>query len=177
MTAILRKENPERNERNATKIVQVKMEEEKVGKCEACDLNNLSPNELKAHLVSTLHHFKVESSKSEQKVHYVIPEANRGFQIMLGSGWKSNKGLGPPGKSGKLFPVKTVLKRDRYGLGLPEAAKDKKVTHFQPFDVQSVKNPKTIERQEREATLSKKARAKRKAVEKVKETNFRREFL
>ena len=40
------------------------------------------------------------------------------------SGWQRNKGLGPPGKTGKLFPVKSALKRDRHGLGL-EAEDDK----------------------------------------------------
>ena len=61
--------------------------------------------------------------------------------MMLNSGWQSNKGLGPQGKeSGKLYPVRTELKRDRHGLDFKK--NDKKVTHFQAFDVNSVKKPK-----------------------------------
>ena len=99
--------------------------------------------------------------------------------MMLHSGWQSNKGLGPQGKeSGKLYPVRTELKRDRHGLDFKK--NDKKVTHFQAFDVNSVKKPKNDdedERTERQNTLSKRLQNKQKQKSKNREIDFRREFL
>ena len=101
--------------------------------------------------------------------------------MMLHSGWQSNKGLGPQGKeSGKLYPVRTELKRDRHGLDFKK--NDKKVTHFQAFDVNSVKKPKNDdedgnERTERQNTLSKRLQSKQKQKSTNREIDFRREFL
>ena len=90
----------------------------------------------------------------------------------------SFSGLGPPGKeSGKLFPVKTALKRDRHGLGLEKT--EKKVTHFEPFDVKSVKKPEKCksERIERQSTVSKKMELRKKQKDRQLEIDFRRDFL
>jgi len=156
-----------------------KLAEPKDQQCDLCQIENLSKSDLKAHVSSTVHQFKFQSQSSgSQKVHYVIPEANRGFQMMLDSGWERNKGLGPHGKSGKLYPVKTALKRDRTGLGLDEEGAKKKVTHFEPFDQKSVENPKkNSERIERHTTLSKKLQSRKLHREKQKEVDFRREFM
>jgi len=55
---------------------------------------------------------------------------------MLGSGW-DKKGLGPTG-SGKLYPVKTVLKKDRRGLGMAsEDGAQKKGNSFCCFVLQA----------------------------------------
>jgi len=62
---------------------------------------------------------------------------NRGYRLMEKSGWDGVSGLGKEGKKGKLFPPKTVLKRDKKGL----AEGDKKlarVTHFGPNDEESI---------------------------------------
>lgn len=66
---------------------------------------------------------------------YGIPETNRGFQMLLRSGWDREKGLGPQ-KEGHKFPVKTVLKQDRLGLGLGEGKA--RVTHFSAHDRKAV---------------------------------------
>ena len=47
----------------------------------------------------------------------MIHEANRGYQMMLSGGLDKKSGLGPS-RSGKLYPVKMILKQDRHGLGL-----------------------------------------------------------
>ena len=107
-----------------------------------------------------------------------IPAFLRNIYPWLNSGWESNKGLGPPGKSGKLFPVKTSLKRDRQGLGLEKS--EKKVTHFQPFDTNSVKKvPKKNEhdRIERNSTVSKRNQTQVMNKQRQSEVDFRREFL
>ena len=66
---------------------------------------------------------------------YGIPESNRGFQMLLRSGWDRDRGLGPQ-RQGHKFPVKTVLKQDRLGLGLGEAKA--RVTHFSAHDKKAI---------------------------------------
>ena len=56
--------------------------------------------------------------------------------MMVDQGWDRDRGLGHEGREGKKFPVKTVLKRDRLGLGHGETGKAK-VTHFGPGDTRS----------------------------------------
>ena len=103
----------------------------------------------------------------------MIPEANRGFQMMVNTGWEK-KGLGPTG-SGKLFPVKTVLKRDRTGLGFEGDQSPARVTHFDANDVSSVTDLQS-KRHERESTFQKRKKCKEVSKEKLKEVQFRREF-
>ena len=155
------------------KIKTSKPKKPKNLKCELCDVDGLDEDQYKSHLASMVHQYK-EGTNKELKVHYGIPEANRGYQLMLQSGWESNKGLGPK-QDGKLFPVKTALKRDKKGLGLDKT--EKKVTHFQSFDVTSVQNPHKAGRIERAQTMKKRVQAKHKCKQTMKEIDFRREFL
>ena len=154
--------------------------------CELCCVTFQSDRLSRQHFTSTIHLLNLEKKEIEDnggnpKVHYGIPQANRGFQMMLSKGWDSNVGLGPSGK-GKLYPVKTVLKRDKHGLGLetsdsePRTCKKAKVTHFGPYDLSSVKSKQTDMRTESTSTLSKKERIKKTNKSKIKERDFRREF-
>ena len=113
---------------------------------------------------------------SEVGTIYGISEANRGFQMMLGKGWNKEKGLGADGQ-GKKFPVKTVLKRDRRGVGA-EGANVARVTHFDAFDSKAIEKPKKdpSQRLEREATLSKRKQAELKRKSARKEVRLRREL-
>ena len=83
------------------------------------------------HLYSCQHH-------GSNVVPYGIPESNRGFQMLLRSGWNPEKGLGSH-KQGHRFPVKTVLKQDRLGLGVPGGSGKAKVTHFSAHDQEAVR--------------------------------------
>lgn len=92
--------------------------------CSECkqSVENMS---FKTHISSTVHNFHV-ASKRKMPTLYGIPESNKGFQILVKSGWNKEEGLGPSGEGHK-FPPKTILKQDRTGLG---ARKYKsKVTH------------------------------------------------
>ncbi len=158
-----------------------KVKEIREFKCEECSVSDLTKSEYKSHLGSTTHQLKAGKAMGEKpKVHYGIPEANRGYQMMLKKNWESNAGLGPEGKKGKLYPVKTVLKQDRHGLGLEEDPQKKKakVTHFSAFDKTSVKNPGASSlRTERATTLSKRQFERQKQKIRRKEVDFRREFM
>lgn len=82
--------------------------------CKVCkqDVENTT---LKKHLSSTVHNFH-SSSKRRMHTLYGIPESNKGFQILVRSGWDKEGGLGPSG-DGHKYPPKTILKQDRTGLG------------------------------------------------------------
>lgn len=138
--------------------------------CEAC--NQAFTNQ-KTHLKSIAHLLSSgELHNTEGKVHYGIPESNRGFQLMLKTGWDKSSGLGPDGQ-GKKFPIKTVLKRDRQGVGNERDKKLARITHFAPFDLTAVEGQK---RAERVATVERKEQFKRKSKETRKEIKYRRQL-
>jgi len=138
--------------------------------CESCKFHFQSSRDLHeksiAHLVST-------AQFGDDKIHFGIPESNKGFQLMLKGGWDKSSGLGPDGKGHK-FPVKTILKRDKLGLGNDKERKAARITHFGPFDSAAVEGPST--RQEREVVVRRREAAKQRTKERRKEINFRREF-
>lgn len=82
--------------------------------CKECK-QNITKSTYKKHLSSTVHNFSL-STKRKMMTMYSIPESNKGFQIMVKSGWDKEVGLGPSGHGYK-YPPKTILKQDRTGLG------------------------------------------------------------
>ncbi len=131
------------------------------------------------HKSSTVHLFNCQHKPTSTM--YYIPESNVGFQLMMKEGWDKEKGLGRDGL-GQKFPVKTILKRDRKGLGAAdredEAAKAR-VTHFKPFDVQAVKRPRQEEEKKlrvRSNTLNKRQKKQSHKREKDLERDFRQSF-
>lgn len=124
----------------------------------------------KQHVSSTVHLFNMKLKPASTIYH--IPENNPGFQLMLQAGWDKETGLGPDG-SGLKYPIKTILKRDRSGLGAGKELKAK-VTHFGPGDEAAIQNVKrrTL-RTMRSSTLSKKARKAQQINDRSWETNFR----
>lgn len=104
--------------------------------CAVCDSNMAEANRDR-HLVSTLHRFNEKNAHKFAR-HFGIPDSNVGFRMMLRQGWNRQSGLGPQ-KDGHLYPVKTVIRKSRSGLGTrqPNTAK---VTHFRPFDANAVKS-------------------------------------
>ncbi|KAK0168469.1 hypothetical protein PV327_002265 [Microctonus hyperodae] len=119
-----------------------------VEKNEQCQVNNYKMHEfycsickatfketnVKEHEASVLHIFNT-NPKLPDPIYGISPQ-NRGYQIMVNNGWEKSKGLGPSG-SGLKYPVKTVLKRDRKGLGHKSNAQAR-VTHFQSGDTNAV---------------------------------------
>jgi len=87
--------------------------------------------------------------------------------MLQGGGWDETSGLGPTGK-GQKYPVKTVLKRDRCGLGCTASSSKARVTHFAANDNDAVKT----------VVSAGAGKTKTKAVERDKnlEIEFRRSF-
>ena len=112
--------------------------------CEVCKMNvpmaDMRGNESEAvnHRTSTLHQF---SCQHKPRVSfYGIPQSNRGYQLLLKGGWDPEGGLGSR-KQGQKYPIKTVLKQDRLGLGVSTKETSRpRVTHFSAFDEDAVKS-------------------------------------
>lgn len=102
-----------------------------------CDLCNQKFKEItkNKHRCSTLHQLNI-GNKYKYSTRYGIPDSNRGFQLMIKQGWDRDKGLGP-NEDGKLYPVKTVIRKYRNGIGVEQQSA--KVTHFGPNDLNAIK--------------------------------------
>lgn len=96
------------------------------------------------HLASLTHQLGAEeharSDLAPIRPGFGISEANRGYQLLVKSGWNECSGLGEVGRQGRLFPIKSVLKSDRVGLGGEDESKktEARVTHFGPHDERSI---------------------------------------
>ena len=138
--------------------------------CEICQAE-FKDTHLDAHNTSTVHLFNCR--RPRKPTTYFLPENNKGFQMLLRAGWDKEKGLGSE-EQGHKFPVKTVLKRDRHGLGAEEDRKAK-VTHFGPNDRKAVQEC-SVKRTMKATTLNAKARDQTLTREKRKERTFRMAF-
>jgi hypothetical protein len=132
--------------------------------CDSCKQNFCSTSR-EQHATSTVH---LLSSRPQVAIPtmYSIPPCNKGYQILLKQGWDREKGLGR-NESGHKFPLKTVLKCDRKGLG-GDTQEKARVTHFRPrvFPLEQ-KARYTSSRRNRQAVLS---------MERKKEWTLRQEL-
>ncbi|XP_077494225.1 G patch domain and ankyrin repeat-containing protein 1 homolog isoform X1 [Amblyomma americanum] len=143
--------------------------------CSVCG-RPFSSAEMKAHETSIVHQFNLRLGRSPSSTHYEIPENNAGFQMLLGMGWNRDRGFGPR-EQGRKFPVKTVLKRDRSGLGVEPSAP--RVTHFGPHDRAAIENLRRKgSREDAERSLKRKRKDEEAKFRRMKEMEieFRRSF-
>lgn len=102
--------------------------------CDVCR-RKFEHTSLRDHVTSTVHQFNRKQDK-QKKNRFCIPSKNRGLQIMMKQGWDKESGLGPS-NSGRLFPVKTVIRKPRTGLGTQQ--NPARVTHFGEYDLNAIK--------------------------------------
>lgn len=134
--------------------------------CDICKLK-FTESSVKNHESSMVHIFN--SKKKAKDDPFLIPSSNRGYRIMLKSGWDGKEGLGSEGQ-GKRYPVKTVLKQDRKCLGSEKGEKPK-ITHFNANDKMAItKNP---ERKLSKRGLSRKDQKQKLKKQKQWERNLR----
>lgn len=140
--------------KNRTEIV--KMIEEKIGNVEKTDEHTedteaqpltfepfycedckrmFKETSKESHETSTLHRFNRKNT-FEFSRRYFIPESNIGFKMMLRQGWDRESGLGP-NNEGKIYPVKTTIRKARTGLGVKQESA--RITHYSAFDRDAIK--------------------------------------
>uniref|UniRef100_A0A034VGT3 G patch domain and ankyrin repeat-containing protein 1-like protein n=1 Tax=Bactrocera dorsalis TaxID=27457 RepID=A0A034VGT3_BACDO len=103
--------------------------------CTSCEHTFTNTTRLR-HETSTVHQFSTKAIGAQNKLNkFNISNKNRGLQLMVKQGWDKESGLGPT-QSGRLYPVKTVIRKKRTGLGTKQ--EPARVTHFDAFDKQAV---------------------------------------
>ncbi|XP_076245653.1 G patch domain and ankyrin repeat-containing protein 1 homolog [Calliopsis andreniformis] len=95
--------------------------------CDVCKLN-FHGTTWEKHETSVLHIFNTKP-KLSNAVTYKIPKQNKGYQMLLNTGWDEQFGLGPLGK-GKKYPIKVCLKTDRKGFGQTSEKRDAIIMKF-----------------------------------------------
>lgn len=103
--------------------------------CEVCQ-REYSESTWREHQTSTVHRFNMKSLPPHRLEKFNISARNRGLQLMVKQGWDRQHGLGPQ-QNGRLYPVKTVLRKHRTGLGIQQPPA--RVTHFEAFDTNATK--------------------------------------
>ncbi|XP_062130342.1 G patch domain and ankyrin repeat-containing protein 1 homolog [Drosophila sulfurigaster albostrigata] len=104
--------------------------------CDLCQ-RDYKESSWRTHQTSTIHRFNSKSQVAANKLQkFNIPGKNRGLQLMVKQGWDREHGLGPT-QSGRLYPVKTVLRKQRTGLGIEQSPA--RVTHFNAFDTEATR--------------------------------------
>ena len=140
--------------------------------CSECDMNVID-GVGHEHKKSTVHQFsRRQQSGATQSPHYILGHNNVGYQMMVRDGWTEEKGLGRDSQ-GRWYPIKTVLKKNRSGLGT--AGESARVTHFGPFDATAVRGRGvSVEVATRQATKNERIRSCER--ERQMEISFRRSF-
>ncbi|XP_017061825.1 G patch domain and ankyrin repeat-containing protein 1 homolog [Drosophila ficusphila] len=103
--------------------------------CEICK-RDYKETPWPVHQTSTVHQFNLEALPAHKLHKFNISAKNRGLQLMLKQGWDQEHGLGPS-QGGRLYPIKTVLRKQRTGLGIEQ--QPARVTHFGAFDLNAVR--------------------------------------
>ncbi|XP_017124367.1 G patch domain and ankyrin repeat-containing protein 1 homolog [Drosophila elegans] len=103
--------------------------------CEICK-RDYKETTWPVHQTSTVHQFNLKALPAHKLHKFNISAKNRGLQLMVKQGWDQEHGLGPS-QSGRLYPVKTVLRKQRTGLGIEQ--QPARVTHFGAFDLNAVR--------------------------------------
>lgn len=96
---------------------------EKIKREFLCEICNRVFDDRDDHLSSTVHNMDA-SKRNKCRPCYKIPASNKGYQIMVKGGWDRSNGLGPDG-TGNLYPIRTIQKLDKKGLGLEKLKKQK----------------------------------------------------
>lgn len=142
---------------------KMKLQHNPIFYCDVCKATFQETTQQK-HESSTLHIFNTKP-KLKYAI-YGISRQNKGYRMLLNTGWDEEAGLGPSGRGIK-YPIKTCLKTDRKGLG-QSVESEYKVTHFKPGDTTAINNIKTpkqrekpLKKRDRERLLHREARKER----------------
>lgn len=122
--------------------------------CNVCQ-RDFNESTWRTHQTSTVHQFNSKHLPANKLQKFNISAKNRGLQLMVKQGWDREHGLGPT-HNGRLYPVKTVLRKQRTGLGIEQSPA--RVTHFHAFDTNATKRRNRNGQPERDTRPPRQAR-------------------
>jgi hypothetical protein len=134
--------------------------------CGDCKIE-ISKRSSKSHKNSTVHLFSCKYNTSNTIKTFGIARSNKGYKMMKSFGWDGNSALGAR-QNGKLYPIKTTLRKGRTGLGIKQT--DARITHFKAYDVNAVMQ------RSQPRVFNKKEIIRKNMKEKQRETILRREL-
>ena len=117
-----------------------------------CDKCNIDTNEMRRHC-ATINHLMSKPHVFPKVASFALGPKHIGYQMMQKSGWSGDTGLGA-GETGRLYPIKTTMKKDRMGVGMKEKNMPKRLdtsTRFASFE-------ELKRRRKREQVIEKKMR-------------------
>lgn len=103
--------------------------------CPDCKIQ-ISSASSKSHQTSTVHLINCKFKGNTDIKSFGIARSNKGYKLMKTLGWDGSSALGSR-KNGKLYPIKTVLRKGRSGLGVKQGSA--RITHFKAHDVRAIK--------------------------------------
>lgn len=110
-------------------------EEDEAIFCPDCKIQ-ISSASSKSHETSTVHLINCKFKGNTDIKSFGIARSNKGYKLMKTLGWDGSSALGSR-KNGKLYPIKTVLRKGRSGLGIKQGSA--RITHFKAHDVRAIK--------------------------------------
>jgi len=141
--------------------------------CDLCQVSFTDTSTTTRHANSTVHLFNVGHKPAPPS--FSIPQSNKGYQMLLRTGWGADCGLGPTG-AGKKYPVKTIFKQDRKGLGTSSTKRAARVTHFEPHDRSAVSSKSEPLRVKTAKTAARDAQRSKIRKDRRWEQNIRRQL-
>ncbi|XP_063900103.1 G patch domain and ankyrin repeat-containing protein 1 homolog [Zophobas morio] len=138
-------------------------------KCKICNEHMSLDFYLQKHRYTAIHLFNLnKNNPSEETLNF--PVSSLGYKLLKKEGWSEVGGLGSSGQ-GILYPIKTMLKRDKLGLGVKTKSHVKRITHFKPGDISAIKDKNPFKK---ELVYTKKKLQKCEELQKKKEIEIRR---
>jgi hypothetical protein len=143
-----------------------------------CEVCKQTCNSYSDHIKSISHQFNENESQSVSlKANYYLRPSNKGYQLLKKSGWNESSGLGLK-EQGEIRPIRTRVKLDRLGIGIPNDDKDVKTVSTRSkklFDLKRNDNEKKSSRRiEDDFKLAKLAQKSKNRITRSK--NFERNF-
>lgn len=122
---------------NNQEIIEISDDEEEAEPifCPDCKIQ-ISSASSKSHQTSTVHLINCKFKGNTDIKSFGIARSNKGYKLMKTLGWDGKSALGSR-NNGKLYPIKTVLRKGRSGLGIKQDSA--RITHFKAHDVRAIK--------------------------------------
>lgn len=152
---------------------------EKISDNYYCDVCKKTCDSYLDHIKSIPHQLNEnETQQVSLKTNYYLRPSNKGYQLLMKSGWNESSGLGSK-EQGETRPIRTRVKLDRLGIGIPDDDKDAKSISTRSrkvFDLKRNDNQKKSGGERIEDAFRRAKQAEKSKTKINKSKNFERNF-